>query len=87
MIKHYIENKKKKQKEYWDNLDVDRQLKIEQIKTERSKQDLNSSKSLLKFFIALLIPLLVMPIYVLTMSIGTHYFNYEHYEQLQTVGE
>lgn len=74
-IKQIIKERKAKQKEYWDNLDVDRQLKIEKIKESRSRQDKNSSKSLLYFFIAITIPLLLVPTMELMTSATTHLFN------------
>ena len=46
-LKKYIEEKKKKREEYWNNLDLDSQLKIEQIKESRARQDHESSKDLL----------------------------------------
>lgn len=81
-IKQYFENKKRKQKEYWENLDLDRQIKIEKIKESRARQDHESSKSLLKFFAALMIPMLLVPIMEITVALSTHWYNEEAYQQI-----
>lgn len=86
-IKQYFENKKQKRKEYWDNLDLDRQIKIEQIKESRARQDHESSKSMLKFFAALTICLLMFPTMMLIYTVSTHFFNAEHYEQIEEISK
>ena len=81
-FKNYIENKKKKREEYWNNLDLDRQLKIEMIKESRARQDHESSKSLLKFFVALSIPLLITPIFMISTALATHWYNEDSYQAI-----
>ena len=81
-LKQYIENKKKKREEYWNNLDLDRELKISEIKKLRSESDLNASKSLFKFFAALTIPLLITPIFMISTALATHWYNEDSYQAI-----
>jgi hypothetical protein len=39
----WLDKRRQKVKEYWDNLDLDRQLKIEEIKDHRNKRDCKTS--------------------------------------------
>lgn len=68
-LKEYINKRKQKNIDYWANLDLEREEKIEKIKKSRSDRFLKDSKRLVFEALFLLIILLIVPLY---MYISSH---------------
>lgn len=67
-IKAYFEKKKQKEKDYWDNLDLDREEKIWKIKKSKYDCRLKDSKGFFFYSLAVISIFLAMPIYFLIYS-------------------
>lgn len=67
-IKDYINKRKQKKIDYWNNLDLDREEKIEKIKKSRSERFMKDSKSLVFQALFCLILLLIIPLYMFITS-------------------
>lgn len=87
MIKKYIEKRKQKQEEYWKTLDYQKQFRIEDIKDQRSHRSLNQDKGCVLQAITIFIIAMIIPTSILIISLGYHFFDYEHYQQIVSIGD